>query len=138
MVEYIDNSVIAQMSVPDMRSCVQYALTYPCRVDAVIDELDLFSVGELHFAKPDTDTFSLLSCAVKAINLGGALPAALNAADEVAVDAFLKGKLSFCGISEKTERLIDDMLGASKLSSLEEIIAVDSEARQRMKQLING
>ena len=64
MVEYIDNSVIAQMSVPDMRLCAQYAVTYPDRCEAVIDQLDLFSIAKLTFAKPDTETFSLLACAI--------------------------------------------------------------------------
>ena len=89
MVEYIDNSVIAQMSVPDMRLCAQYAITYPERQRAVIDELDLFEVSRLTFAKPDTQTFSLLAYAIDCIGKGGALPAVLNAANEIAVADFL-------------------------------------------------
>ena len=87
-VEYIDNSVIAQMSVPDMRHCVQYALTYPERGEATTEELDLFSVGKLTFAKPDLEAFPLLGKAYEAIKLGGAVPAVLNAANEEAVFAF--------------------------------------------------
>ena len=97
MVEYIDNSVIAQMSVPDMRHCVQYALTHPHRTDAgnTMKKLDLFAKGSLTFARPDKEVFGLLGLAFSCIEAGGALPAALNAANEVAVAAFLKEKISF-------------------------------------------
>ena len=92
-VEYIDNSVIAQMSVPDMRHCVQYALSHPERCEATTEELDLFSVGRLTFAKPDTETFYLLKKAFEVISKGGALPAVLNAVNEEVVAAFLQGKI---------------------------------------------
>ncbi|MBE6596799.1 MAG: 1-deoxy-D-xylulose-5-phosphate reductoisomerase [Ruminococcaceae bacterium] len=129
MVEYIDNSVIAQLSVPDMRLCAQYALTYPDRCEAVIDELDLFKLSKLSFARPDMETFALLRLAIESIGKGGALPAVLNAANEVAVAAFLSKKLSFYGITEAVSSVVDELSGAASATSLEDVFAYDREAR---------
>ena len=137
MVEYIDNSVIAQLSVPDMRFCVQYAVNYPERDNAVIDTLDLFSVGALHFARPDYKTFSLLACAIEAIKKGGALPAVLNAANEVAVAAFLNREISFYDITELVGDTVTQMEASSKYTSLEDILACDVEARRVMREKIS-
>jgi 1-deoxy-D-xylulose-5-phosphate reductoisomerase len=138
-IEYIDNTVIGELSAPDMRACVQYAVDYPHRTSGIINELDLFSVGTLSFFKPDTEAFSLLKLAKKAISLGGAVPASLNAADEVAVEAFLGERLSFLGISdavsETVERLGKD---ASGVTDLDGILAVDKEARRICKEIIDG
>ena len=128
-VEYIDNTVIGELSVPDMRACVQYAVDYPERAEAVIEPLDLFSLGRLTFAPPDTEAFPLLALAKRAISLGGAMPAVLNAADEIAVAAFLNGRLSFTGISETVAEAFESMLKASECTSLQDIIASDREAR---------
>lgn len=130
MVEYIDNSVIAQMSVPDMRFCIQYALSYPERIKAVSAPLDLASIGSLSFGRPDTDTFPLLKIAFNAANKGGALPAVLNAANEVAVDRFLKGLMRFPEISDVVASVVDRMDATCKLSSLEDILRADHEARE--------
>ena len=137
-VEYIDNSIIAQISVPDMRLCAQYALTYPDRCEAIIDELDFSKLSKLTFAKPDTDTFALLSCAIDAVGRGGALPAVVNAANEVAVAAFLGEELSFYGITEVVTEVVDRLSAASAVSTLEEIIAYDREARAEAKKLISA
>lgn len=137
-VEYIDNSVIAQLSVPDMRSCVQYALTYPERVSASIDQLDWFGVGKLTFARPDPQTFTLLQLAFDCIGKGGALPAVLNAANEVCVAAFLADQLSFCGIMDVVGRVTDDMQYASNCHSLEEILACDQQARVLANQYLEN
>ena len=131
MVEYIDNSVIAQMSVPDMRLCAQYAITYPDRCEAVIDQLDLFSIAKLTFAKPDTETFSLLASAIECIGKGGALPAVLNAANEVAVAEFLKGNIGFYTITESVTDVVASMEYAKDIHDLEGIIQCDREARRR-------
>ena len=136
MVEYIDNSVIAQLSVPDMRLCAQYAITYPERAEAVIPELDLFELSKLTFFKPDTETFALLSCAIDAIGKGGALPAVLNAANEVAVARFLEGKLGFYDITESVCRTVADMEYAKDKHTLGEIIECDRAAREKIKSLI--
>ncbi len=129
MVEYIDNSVIAQLSRPDMRLCVQYAVTYPERTAAVIEELDLFSLSGLTFKCADTVTFPLLALAYSCIEQGGALPAVLNAANEVAVAAFLDGKTEFYRISEIVAATVDALSDSAKALSLEDILAFDREAR---------
>ncbi len=132
MVEYIDNSVIAQMSVPDMRLCAQYAITYPDRTDAVIEELDLFKVGKLTFARPDTDTFPLLACALDSIGKGGALPAVLNAANEIAVSEFLKGRIPFYTIGEAVCATVREMEDARYIHDLDGIIKADRQAREKI------
>lgn len=128
-VEYIDNSVIAQMSVPDMRHCVQYALTHPLRDFSCTNELDLFSVGKLTFCKPDIKNFKLLGLAIQAVKEGGALPAVLNSANEEAVSAFLNHKLSFNGISDVVEDTVEHMNFAKDIHSIDKIFDVCSEAR---------
>ena len=128
-VEYIDNSVIAQMSVPDMRLCVQYALTHPIRTQAVIPPLDLTQIGSLSFSKPDTDTFPLLRIAMDAIRVGGAVPAGLNAANEVAVAAFLEKRLDFLGIFNVVEQTVNALPDAAKVYSIDHIFAFDGAAR---------
>ncbi len=131
MVEYIDNSIIAQMSVPDMRLCVQYALTAPHRTPAVIPPLDLLSVGKLTFAAPDEETFPFLAAARNALAAGGAAPAALNAANEVAVSAFLARKISMLKLFEVVLSTVADIPHASKAHTLSEILDIDREARER-------
>lgn len=135
-VEYTDNSVIAQMSVPDMRLCVQYALTHPARAEAVIPELDLFRAGKLTFAEPDTDTFPLLGLARSAIASGGAVPAVLNAANEVAVAAFLAKRISFVQIPEVVTETVERLRSqASPAETIEDIFAFDAQARDTANNL---
>ena len=136
-VEYIDNSVIAQMSAPDMRHCVQYALTHPERTVAATEELDLFSVGKLTFAKPDTDTFVLLAKAYEAITLGGAVPAVLNAANEEAVAAFLNKRLGFCDIFEVVCDTVDSMLYCMDIHDPDTILEAAASARETAVSLIS-
>jgi 1-deoxy-D-xylulose-5-phosphate reductoisomerase len=135
-VEYIDNSVIAQMSVPDMRHCVQYALTHPLRAEANIEPLDFTKVGSMTFAKPDTDTFVLLALAKEAIRLGGAYPAILNAANEVAVAAFLDGKLSFTGIFDVVTDTFEAISDAKRIWSVDDIFAFDGAARSLANEFL--
>ena len=136
MVEYIDNSVIAQMSVPDMRLCAQYAMTYPNRTEAVIEELDLFKIGKLTFAEPDMKTFSLLACALDCIAKGGALPAVLNAANEVAVAEFLKGRIPFYAITEVVCQVVSTLANKANVHDLEGILQSDREARSMTEKLL--
>lgn len=136
MVEYIDNSIVAQMSVPDMRLCVQYAVSYPERTEAVINELDLTRLSGLHFARPDTETFSLLALAIETIKKGGALPAVLNAANEEAVAAFLSEKISFYSIVEAVSEAVARLSSAAEASTLEAILEYDSEARVITRDII--
>ena len=135
-IEYTDNSVIAQLSVPDMRLCVQYALTHPGRSEAVIPQLDLTKIGAMHFAKPDTNTFVLLQLALDAIEAGGAVPAVLNAANEVAVDAFLHHKIGFTDIFDVVCSTVEKLHRASTATSIEDIFAYDAEARKTAKSLL--
>lgn len=135
-VEYVDNTVIGEMSVPDMRSCVAYAVDYPDRCGAVSEPLDLFSLSKLTFAKPDTEAFPLLRLAGEAIAKGGAMPAVINAADEIAVAAFLEEKIGFCDVSRIVEATYDRMTDAAGLSKLDDIIAADRGARAIAKELV--
>ena len=137
MVEYIDNSVIAQMSVPDMRYCIQYGICGGDRNSAVINALDLAKISKLSFYEPDTVNFPLLDLAIKCKRQGGALPAVLNAANEVAVEAFLNDKLTFCGISETVSETVEALFNYECCKSLEEILAADKEARKYANYLIS-
>lgn len=134
-VEYVDNTVIGELSVPDMRMCVQYAVDYPDRCHTASGELDLFSVGALTFRAPDTEAFPLLSLAKRAMTDGGAMPAVVNAADEVAVAAFLDERLSFLGISEVVTETYERMSGR-QASSVDELVLADREARGIARELI--
>lgn len=136
MVEYIDNSIIAQLSVPDMRLCVQYALTAPERCDAVIPELDLISAGKMTFAAPDRETFPLLDLAGEMFSAGGGMPAVLNASDEIAVDAFLKEKIGFLRISELVAEVCAQCAFAKSAKTPEELLEVDRIARERAISMI--
>ena len=137
MVEYIDNSIIAQLSVPDMRLCIQYAVTYPQRTQASIDELDLFSASKLTFKRPDTETFALLRCAIDAIDKGGAVPAVLNAANEVAVGAFLNKKIGFYDITESVCEVVERLSSAQNAITLDAILDYDKEARALAKSVLS-
>ncbi len=134
MVEYIDNAVIAQMSHPDMRLCVQYALTYPQRTEAVIPPLDLTALGGLTFREPDGETFPLLPLAYEAIRRGGVLPAAMNGADEEAVALFLEGRIGFLALSDLVERVTLSMPSVPS-PSLSDVEEADWEARRRVREL---
>ena len=136
-VEYNDNSVIAQFSVPDMRLCVQYALTHPKRAEAVIPQLDLTRVGALTFQKPDMETFTLLRLALDSIAVGGAVPATLNAANEIAVAAFLGKKIGFYDIFEVVEESVAALRSKARESqTIEGIFEFDLLARQMAKELV--
>ena len=135
-VEYIDNSIVAELSVPDMRMCVQYAVDYPDRCPSASRELSLFDVGALTFARPDYEAFPFLALAKEAITLGGAMPAVMNAADEIAVGAFLNGEISFADIFRIVTRAFEAMRCADRLTSLNDIIASDRETRRITKELI--
>ncbi len=135
-VEYNDNSVIGEFSVPDMRMCVQYAVDYPERLKGNFAELDLTKIGKLTFAEPDEEAFPLIALASKAMEAGGGMCAVMNAADEVAVDAFLKEKITFTEISDVVIHTFEKMLDAKGASSLEEIISADRCARSLADEYI--
>lgn len=136
MVEYIDCSVIAQMGVPDMRSCIQYALTYPDVIQSkIVNRLNFAEIKALTFEAPDTETFRAIPLAFHVIRRDGVYPAVLVAADEVAVHAFIDGKIRFCDIIEIVEKIV---LTAPQITnpSLDEIIEADKWARDEAKTLV--
>ncbi len=135
-VEYIDNSIIGEFSVPDMRMCVQYAVDYPYRQETHVPALDLFKVGSLTFNAPDTEAFPFLSLAKEAMSLGGAMPAVMNALDEVAVDAFLDGRIGFLDIYEVVLSGFASLVERKTEHTLEGIIDADREARSVAESLI--
>src|SRR5208337_3705148 len=139
MVEFCDGSVMAQLGVPDMRIPIQYALTYPDRV-AVTENglgLDLISTGRLHFGKPDTRRFPSLDLAREALVQGGIMPCVLNAADEVAVEAFLNKRLRFSAIPRLIEEVMRQMAPYQAISSLDDVLEGDREARRCAAQVIS-
>ena len=134
MVEYIDSAVIAQLSRPDMRLCVQYALTYPERVAGPVPSLDFTALSGLHFAPPDLDNFPLLPLAYRAFRAGGVAPAMMNGADEEAVALFLKGKLTFPQLFDTVIAVTEDAPRISE-PTLADIEEADAEARRRVRAL---
>ena len=137
MVEYNDNSIIAQLGVPDMRTCVRYAVTYPARVAGDVGAIDWRTLSKLTFYAPDMETFTLLPLAIHCIDRGGALPAVLNAANEVAVAAFLSERLSFTGIMDTVAATVDAMSDAAGCRSLDEIAEADRMARRIAGEMIH-
>ncbi|MEG1719436.1 MAG: 1-deoxy-D-xylulose-5-phosphate reductoisomerase, partial [Clostridia bacterium] len=106
MVEFVDNSVIAQLGVPDMRIPIQYAISYPERFESCVSELDLLKIQNLSFYAPDEKVFTLLPLCKKAISVGGTMPCAVNAANEEAVKLFLNKKISFLGLFNIIEKAV--------------------------------
>ncbi len=129
MVEFVDGSILAQMSSTDMALPIQFALTYPERYAGPCAPLDLASVGRLDFEAPRTDLFPALDLARRAGTAGGTLPAVLNAANEAAVEAFLAGKLSFPGIWESVARAMDTVPFVEH-PTLDQLIEADEAARE--------
>ncbi|MDP3140799.1 MAG: 1-deoxy-D-xylulose-5-phosphate reductoisomerase, partial [Methylotenera sp.] len=136
MVEYIDGSVLAQLGNPDMRTPIAYGLGYPERLTSGVSSLDLLTVGRLDFCPPDLERFPCLRIAYDALNMGGTAPAILNAANEIAVEAFLAEKIGFMDIPH----IIENVLTASSIGqveSIEQLVAIDVQARRIAKQYIS-
>jgi 1-deoxy-D-xylulose-5-phosphate reductoisomerase len=129
MVEYVDGSILAQLGPTDMRVPIQYALTYPARLASNGCQLDWAKLRRLDFAKASTRRFPCLRLAREALKRGGALPCALNAADEIAVAAFLDGRLAFPGIPVVIERVLE-RTPRVKLGAMADVLAADAEARR--------
>lgn len=138
LARFNDGSVIAQMGLPSMKLPIAYALNYPHRLPVNMPQLDLAEQRELTFFEPDLDTFPCLRIAREAGETGGGAPIVVNAANEIAVASFLAGRLGFLKISEIVERTLDVFDGTlpRRLSGLDEIDAIDSEARQAAESLI--
>ena len=136
-VEFEDGAVIAQLGVPDMKIPIQFALTYPRRYKSCSDKLSLFDVGTLTFAKPDEDTFRCLKFAKQAISEGGNVPCILNSANEAAVDAFLKDRISFYMIPELVGEALQCVEKTGEIT-LETIISTDAAARAFVEERIRA
>lgn len=134
LVQFADNSVLAQLGVPDMRTPIQYALTWPEREKGAAAELDLAAVGALHFYKQDEEAFPSTNLARRALAKGGTATAAFNAADEIAVAAFLGGKIKFTDIPKIIEKTIEKEF--TNGNSFEEVFYTDSEARKFALSLV--
>jgi len=128
MVEYRDGSVIAQLGAPDMRTPIACALAWPDRIESGMGALDFTQLGSLEFGRVEAARFPCVALAAEAIRRGGTAPTALNAANEIAVEAFLGGRLSFTGIPEVIENVLGEM-PVEPMSTLEQVYAVDVEAR---------
>ncbi len=135
MVEYNDGSVIAQVSATDMRMPIQYALTYPARESAPVPRLDWTESRTWEFTAPDLEKFPLLRLAYQAQEQGGSATCTLNAADEVAVEAFLQGKISFPAIARTVEETLRRQPGREP-ATIEEVIAIDAESRRVARQVV--
>jgi len=139
MIEFCDGSVMAQLSVADMRLPIQYALTYPERVDANgnLPLLDLIAAKRLHFQEPDGRRFPCLELGRAALKQGGVMPCVLNAADEVAVEAFLRGELRFPDIPRVIEKVMRETAQAH-LNSMEDVLECDRQARLRARESLGS
>ncbi len=134
LVEFVDGSILAQLGVTDMRLPIQFALTYPRRLPGPAGRLDLLSAGPLTLEPPDEGRFPGLPCAREAGTIGGTMPAVMNAANEVAVDLFLSGKLPFTGIPRLIRRTMDAHR-PDAAPDLSAILAADDWARRRARDL---
>lgn len=135
MVQFCDGSIKAQLGQPDMRHPIQYALTFPDRLNAQVERANLADIHQLTFEKPDYEKFRNLRLAYDALRRGGNIPCILNATNEVAVDAFLKGKIGFFAMSDIIEQTISETAFISS-PTLDDYIATDREARARTSEKI--
>jgi 1-deoxy-D-xylulose-5-phosphate reductoisomerase len=135
MVEYVDGCVMAQLGVPDMKAPIAYALTYPERVPTGVNPLDLTALSGLTFFKPDYRRFPALKLAYDALAAGESMPAVMNAANEVAVEAFLSGAIRFNDIATTIAKTMDAH-GSRSLSTIEEVLTTDRWAREKARELV--
>ena len=135
MVDYVDGSVLAQMGNPDMRTPIAHAMAYPERFDSGVSPLDIFEVGQMDFEKANLERFPCLRLAQEAINKGGIMPTVLNAANEIAVDAFLNETIKFTDIAKVIEQTMAKFT-AKSAKTLEIILATDKHAREISHQMI--
>jgi len=137
MVDYTDGSVLAQMGNPDMRTPIAHAMAWPERIESGVEPLDMFSVGRLDFEPPDLKRFPCLRLAFEAAKAGGTASTVLNAANEIAVDAFLEEKLGFTMIANVIEATMN-RVEHQEADSLETILSADAQAREVAAELINS
>jgi len=141
LVQYKDGSLLAQLGSPDMRTPIAHCLAYPERMEVPVKRLDLAAIAQLTFEAPDLERFPALRLALEAMKAGGGAPAALNAADEVAVAAFLSGQIGFMDIPAAIEAVLEDLENANALAamdSVEAILTVDAAARAKTADWIKA
>jgi 1-deoxy-D-xylulose-5-phosphate reductoisomerase len=129
LVEYVDGSVLAQLGHPDMRTPIGHALAYPDRIDTGVASLDLFHIAQLSFERPDLRRFPCLDLAYRALRAGGSAPALLNAANEIAVAAFLAGELPFLRIADVISAVLDE-LPSTPVAELGDVLIADRLSRE--------
>ncbi len=134
MIQLKDNAVIAQLGVPDMRIPIQYALTYPERLPSPTKELDLSEISQMTFYKPDYETFACLAICRKALRKGGLYPTVANAANEIAVDMFLKEKIKFLDIADIVAEAVESFHENQSEITLDDILNADKNTRIRVKE----
>jgi len=137
MVSYNDGSVLAQLGNPDMRTPIAHAMAWPDRMASGVEPLDIFKVAQLNFQEPDFSRFVCLKLAYDALRSGGTAPAILNAANEVAVDAFLSERIAFTRIAEVVEQTLNQ-LESQVVDSMETILTADNQARQMAETIVTG
>ena len=137
MVAYKDGSVLAQMGMPDMRTPIAYALAWPKRIESPAERLDLARIGTLTFEEPDLDQFPTLLLARRALQKGGGAPAVLSAANEIAVEGFLAGRIGFLDIARVVEKTLESMPDTA-VETLDDVYGIDAEARRAAERLVNG
>jgi 1-deoxy-D-xylulose-5-phosphate reductoisomerase len=137
MVGYKDGSVLAQMGCPDMRTAIGYALSYPSRPTLDVQRLDFTKLSRIDFEAPDEERFPALQLARRAMEAGGLQGAVLNAAKEVALEAFIDGRIGFLEMAAITEEVMDRMADLPAASSMDDVYAADAEARQRSSTLVS-
>jgi len=135
MVEYVDGSVLAQLGNPDMRTPIAHAMAWPERIDSGVSSLDIISAAQLDFEAPDLERFPCLALAMKAAQIGGSAPTVLNAANEVAVDAFLSGQIGFTQIAEIVSAVLNRAENTEP-STLEAVQLCDQQTREQARELI--
>ena len=138
MVEYIDNTVLAELSQPDMSLCVQYAITYPHRTASVTPPIDFTKLSKLTFATPDTDTFPLLSLAYRAAESHSPAPCAMNGSNEVAVAAFLEEKINFGKMVESVIYSTEKFMNMPQLYDIDDLFEVDRQSRIYTREFLAG
>jgi 1-deoxy-D-xylulose-5-phosphate reductoisomerase len=137
MVNFIDGSVISQMSVPDMKGPISYALSYPERIGNILPSLNLAEVGELTFEEPDLHKYPSLALTYDALNAGGTMPCVLNAANEIAVEAFLSERIAFMDISRVVARTMEEHK-VLKGETIEEVVGVSEWAKQKAQETVQN
>lgn len=136
MVSYVDGSVLAQLGNPDMRTPIAHALALPDRIKSGVEPLDIFEVAKLEFEKPDLQRFPCLRLCYEAIRMGGSASIVLNAANEVAVAAFLNNEIAYTKISELIEHTLDSISVDEDVANIENILAVDAQAREVVNECL--